>query len=77
MLTSVTIPGSVTSIGNYAFDGCTGLTNITIPASVIEIGRNVFYGCDNITVHGYKNSYAETYANENGITFVAIDAENK
>ena len=27
-LTSVTIPASVTSIGDYAFYGCTGLTSV-------------------------------------------------
>ncbi len=47
-LTSVTIPYSVTSIGNYAFSGCTGLTSITIPESVTSIGESAFYGCKNI-----------------------------
>jgi len=43
--TSVTIPNSVTSIGENAFYGCTGLTSITIPASVTSIGYNAFGGC--------------------------------
>ena len=43
-----TIPNFVTSIGNKAFCGCTGLTSITIPNSVTSIGYNAFYGCDNI-----------------------------
>ena len=37
--------GSVTSIGDYAFYGCTGLTNIVIPGSVTEIGERVFRDC--------------------------------
>ena len=32
-ITSVKIPGSVSSIGNFAFSGCTGLTSITVDAS--------------------------------------------
>jgi len=44
-ITSVSIPDSVTSIGNNAFYGCTGLNGITIPYSVTSIGNNAFYGC--------------------------------
>jgi hypothetical protein len=40
-LTSVTIPNSVTSIGNYAFDYCTSLTSVTIPNSVTSIGNSM------------------------------------
>ena len=44
MLTSVTIPDSVTAIGGYAFYNCTGLTSVTIPDSVTSIGNRAFYG---------------------------------
>ena len=47
-LTSITIPNSVTSIGDYAFNGCTGLTSITLPNSVQSIGYRAFYDCDNL-----------------------------
>jgi len=36
-LTSVTIPSSVTNIGQFAFDGCPGLTSFTIPGSFTTI----------------------------------------
>jgi hypothetical protein len=39
------IPDSVTSIGDVAFYGCTGLTSITIPDSVTSIGNGAFSGC--------------------------------
>ncbi len=44
-LKSVTIPDSVTIIGDYAFYKCTGLTSITIPDGVTSIGRSVFNNC--------------------------------
>ena len=46
----------VTSIGNYAFSGCSGLTNITIPDSVTSIGNGAFYGCTGLTSVTIGNS---------------------
>ena len=46
---SFSIPNSVTGIGSYAFDGCTGLTSVTIPDSVTTIGDYAFYGCTGLT----------------------------
>ena len=43
------IPDSVTSIGGYAFSGCTRLTIVTIPDSVTEIGYSAFSGCAGLT----------------------------
>ena len=45
----VTIPNTVTSIGYYAFSGCTSLTSITIPDTVTSIGGNAFSGCTSLT----------------------------
>ena len=49
ILTKVTIPNSVTSIGSGAFSGCTSLTKVTIPNSVTNIANSVFLGCSNLT----------------------------
>lgn len=47
-LTSVTIPNSVRTINNYAFDGCHSLTGVTIPNSVVAIGYAAFNSCYSI-----------------------------
>jgi hypothetical protein len=46
---NTTIPNSVTSIGSYAFYGCTSLTSIVIPQSVTSIGDGAFGGCTSLT----------------------------
>ena len=44
-ITDLVIPEGVTSIGNFAFCGCSGLTSVIIPSSVTSIGICLFYGC--------------------------------
>ena len=44
-----TIGNSVTSIGAFAFYGCTGLESITIPDSVTSIGERAFSNCKRLT----------------------------
>ncbi len=73
-LTNIVTPDSVTTIGREAFAGCTGLKNITIAESVTSIGDSAFLDCDiSFTIYGYLRSFAETYAINNGYTFIAID----
>lgn len=48
LLTQISIPASVTSIGYAAFYGCTGLTGITIPAGVTYIDREAFAYCSSL-----------------------------
>ena len=53
---NTTIPNSVTSIGDYAFFGCSGLTSVTIPNSVTSIGNSAFDGCTVLTSVTIPNS---------------------
>jgi hypothetical protein len=55
-ITSIVIHNVVTSIGSYAFYGCTNLTAITIPNSVISIGNFAFYKCIGLTEITIPNS---------------------
>ena len=51
--------GSVTSIGDYAFQNCSGLTgDLVIPEGVTSIGRNAFYNCSGLTSITFNTPYS-------------------
>ncbi len=82
-IASVTIPNSVTTIEYRSFSDCESLTSVTIPNSVKRIGALAFGYHDyvgseyekteNFTITGVKGSVAESYANNNGFTFIVLD----
>ena len=46
---TIVIEKGVTSIGDYAFYGCTGLTSVILPESVASIGYYALYSCTGLT----------------------------
>ena len=77
---SLTIPSSasgytVTTIGSYSFNGCTGLTKLTIPTSVSDIGNSAFYGCyglTSVTFSGAKSIGSFAFSGCSRLTSVYI-----
>jgi uncharacterized repeat protein (TIGR02543 family) len=47
--TTVTVPATVTSIGDYAFKDCSKVTAVNIPGSVTTIGIQAFSSCKGLT----------------------------
>lgn len=71
-LVSVTIPeGKMKEILDSAFMSCSNLNDIHLPASIKKISTSSFSGCNNLTVYAPAGSYAEQYAKEHNIPFVA------
>ena len=68
---AVIIEEGVMRIGANAFLGCVFMTDICLPGSVTEIGAEAFGDCHKLTIHAPAGSYAETYAKEHNIPFVA------
>ena len=64
----MTIPGSITSIGDAAFFGCSGLTSITIPGSVTSIGIETFQHCTNLTGI-IVDASNPSYTSQNGVLY--------
>lgn len=75
-LSQVTLPEGLVSIESYAFYGCNGLKEITIPQGVTDMDDSAFRGCYDLTIYGYTGSAAETFAQEQGFEFVALDSVN-
>ena len=72
-LKTIVLPDSIKMIEDSAFRDCRSLTLITIPDSVTAIGEDAFSNCSKLTIEGSKQSYAQTYAQDNGIPFKLFD----
>ena len=76
MVTYNDLTYSVTSIGDYAFNGCYGLTRVTIGNSVTSIGYDAFSGCSGLTSITIGNSVTsigyDAFSNCSGLTSITI-----
>lgn len=50
------IPNTVTSIGNYSFEGCYGIYDLSLPASILTIGKSAFQYCYDLSTLTIPNS---------------------
>lgn len=55
-LKNIVLPHTISSIGESAFAGCTGLSSIIIPSGLISIGESAFVGCTGLTSIEIPNS---------------------
>ena len=70
-LTTIILPTGLTEIGYGAFYNCHNLISITIPDSVTSIEERAFAYCEKLTIYAPSGSYAEQYAKDHGIPFIA------
>lgn len=73
----IVIPDQVEKIGYAAFNNCYSLVSIVLPRDLSVIGDivsdRVFTNCDQLTIYGYNETLAQTYAGKYNIPFVPLD----
>ena len=78
--TSIYIPNSVKSIGDYAFIHCSGLTSVKIPNSVTSIGEGAFSSCSGLNSITIGNSVTfigiSTLSGCSGLTSIVVEEGN-
>ena len=77
---TITIPNSVTSIGENAFSYYSGLTSITIPNGVTSIGKNAFGSCSGLKSVTIPNSVTAigdmAFSGCSGLTSISVESGN-
>ena len=74
-LTEITIPDSVTSIGERAFFNCTNLTKISIPNNITKISSYVFQYCSKLNYNTKDNGMY--LGNSENPYLVLVDTESE
>ncbi|NCY22480.1 DUF5011 domain-containing protein [bacterium] len=75
-MTAVTIPEGVTTIGGFAFAGCSTMAGVTLPASLISLGNYAFQACSNlgsvIIPEGVTSIGGSTFESCSGLTRITL-----
>lgn len=72
-LETVILSTGITTVEKLAFADCTSLKEINIPKTVTSINSTAFNGCTGFTIKGYRDSYAQQFAQDNGYDFYILD----
>lgn len=68
-LSSITIPESVSTLGNYVFYECELLEEVIVLGNIVDMGSRVFWGCsDSLVIRCKQDSAIDTYAREMNLT---------
>ena len=70
-LEEILLPTGLESVDYRAFGNCTALKQVIMPDTVTYINDFTFEKCDLLSIHAPAGSYAEQYAKEHNICFVA------
>ena len=79
-IAGVTIPDSVTNIGDYAFEGNSGMASVTIGTNVISIGDYAFIGCETLAGITIPNSATnlglDLFGGCESLTAITVGSQN-
>lgn len=71
-LSSVTLTQGIETIGAYAFNGCEKLMSVIVPQSVSSIANTAFYNAPKLSIYGWDDTYAQSFAKDMNIPFVSF-----
>ena len=75
-ISSVTVPNSVTSIGDAAFYECKNLTSVILPDGITHIGSQAFYNCEQLKTINLPTSLTsierQTFTNTKNLSSIII-----
>ena len=70
---NVEFPESLTAVGDRAFAELPGLETVTIlPTDILTVSDTAFEGSSNVMIRGAEGSYAQEWADQNGVPFIPI-----